>query len=266
MQVNDRDDRHAASRPHYVNLVPLAWPARRLTAEVKEDGYWVEVVISGRTAHVWNRHGILTEIIPLADPVVGTSVLYGEQLKGTQRSKRDPRHGNIILFDCVEYFGDDVRELPQHSRRAKAQDLVELLKHPRFDLVRSFASWSDAWDCVLAEDLEGLVLKDPMGAWGDPWFRMKQVFDVDFVCMGYVRDRHGVITSIRARAMVGDVLEVACEVPVYGRVRKAVNEAPDMHVGLVFKARGNDVTDSGALRSPRFLEWHADKTAEDSED
>ena len=242
MQIGDRDDRHAATRPRYIDLAPLEWPARRLTAEVKEDGQWVEVVISGRTAQVWSRHGILIEVIPIAEPVLGTSVLCGELLKGTARSK-GARAGQVVLFDCVEYFGDDVRGLPQHSRRSRTADIVGLLS-PRFELVQSFASWSMAWDYVLDNDLEGLVLKDPMVPWGVPWWRMKQVFEIDAEVLAV--DGNALVTT-------------AGRIPVYGDVRSAMMLYPEAHIGRVCKVRGNAITAKGKLRHPRFGEWHAEK-------
>ena len=262
MQIGDRDDRHAASRPSYIDLEPLAWPARRLTAEVKEDGQWVEIVVSGREAQVWNRHGILLEIVPLAKPALGASVLYAELLRGTTRSK-GTRKGQIVVFDCVEYFGDDVRGIGQHARRSRAGDLVEMIQHPRFEMVRSFVSWSAAWDYVIEHDLEGIVLKDPMAPYGDPWCRMKRVVDVDYACMGYRRDKRGTITAIEAGARVDGIIQKVGKVPVHGEARRIIMADPAGRIGHVFKARGNDLTAKGALRNPRFLEWHADKTLED---
>jgi len=248
MQIGDRDDRHAVSRPHYIDLRPQAWPAQRLAAEVKEDGQWAKVTLSGRTALVWNRHGILVDILALDEPVLGTSVLYGEFLKGTQRSKRDPRRLQIIIHDCVEYFGDDVSDLPQHGRRARAQDVLALVKHPRLEMVRSFADWAEAWDYVLAHDLEGLVLKDPLAPWGVPWMRMKRVVEVD-----------AEVLAVEPKALV----TTAGRIPIYGDVRAEVTADPERFIGRVAKVRGNSITAKGKLRHPRFGEWHAEKGRQD---
>ena len=259
-----RDDRFATRRPHFIDCEPGLFPAGNFVADVKEDGQWVRVDVEGRTATVWNRHGIQLEVIALDVDMGGHSVLYGEMLKGTTRSKADPRQGKIVVFDCEEMDGVDISGGRLDTRRSAATTTMwKMDRDDRFECVRMWTNPSHAWETAKAEDLEGIVIKDPSAPFGDPWYRMKRVHDLDYVCTGYVRNGAGEATALRGGVYRGAHIVDACKVPIHGTARRKVTVDPESFVGRVFKARGNDVTAKGALRAPRFVEWHADKEAGD---
>lgn len=263
MEKGHRDDRYATRRPEYIDLEPGQWPSRTCYAEIKEDGKLVSVVVENGKAQVWNRHGIFVEEIEVER--CGRCVLLGEMLTGTQRSKRDPRYGKIVIFDCVEHFLFNCETGRQEDRIDVAMRQVGAMYNDRFEMVRRFTDFDEAWQTVIDEDLEGLVFKDINGRFGDPWHRMKQVHDVDYCALGYVKNGRGVITGIKAGAYVSGSLKSVCRVPVYGAIRDQINGNSDGYMLKVFKARGNDIMDSGALRGAKFLEWHADKVYSDME-
>jgi len=235
-----RDDRKATKRPEYIDRAPEQWPTRCVVAEVKEDGMFVRVDIAGNVATIWNRHGVMLERRSVESDTYCT--LYGELLKGTQRSKSDERYGRIVVFDCVSFQGVNLRTHEQRERRQIAKRAV--LGIDFLDLVRQFSDWKEAWVYVVENDLEGLVFKDPGAEWGDPLMRMKQVFEVD-----------AEVLDVEPKALITS----AGKIPIYGAVRVAVAADPAAFIGRVVKARGNEITDNGKLRHPRFGEWHAEK-------
>ena len=258
-----RDDRFATRRPHFIDCEPGLFPAGNFVADVKEDGQWVRVDVEGRTATVWNRHGIQLEVIALDVDMGGHSVLYGEFLRGTTRSKADPRQGNFVVFDCVGWGWTDISGSRLDTRRVVAMGIVHKMDCARFEFVRWSDNPADLWEYVKAHDLEGIVIKDPSAPFGDPWYRMKRVHDLDYICTGYVRNGAGEATALRGGVYQGAHIVDVCRVPIHGQARRKVSADPEAFVGRVFKARGNDITAKGALRAPRFVEWHADKEAKE---
>jgi ATP-dependent DNA ligase len=259
MKPGHRDDRYATKRPTYVNLDIGEFPEGEFIADVKCDGKWVRVDIEGTTATVWNRHGILVETFEIPNEIHGHCILHGEMLTGTTRAKADPRYGKIVVFDCERVKGGDVLDEKLHRRRLWAFRTLQQMGSDRFEFVRWMHSPLLLWEYVVANGLEGIVIKDPSAPFGDPWYRMKQIVEVDFICTGVSHNRRTGHVSLEASTLRNGALVHVGNVPVYGLEQGTIAAHAGEYVGRVFKARGFEVTPKGGLRSPKFLEWHADK-------
>lgn len=256
--------RPASPRPPFEDLRPeqLAGDADGYDlVEPKHDGWWATVHVAAGEARVVSRKGRDVARLPVPDGV--SAVLCAEYLVGTQRAARSPLHGQLVVFDCLEAGGRDLRGLALEQRRAAAAAVVAALGAP-FHLVeqRPASDAAEMWRQVEAGTLEGVVLKDSRAPWGDAWARVKPHVDADYVCLGVTRGADGHVRSLVAGARVRGRLRPVCRVAGLARhERRALEAAPEAFVGRVFTAVGRERLRSGALRHGTFERWRDDKPA-----
>jgi ATP-dependent DNA ligase len=129
--------------------------------------------------------------------------------------------------------------------------------------------WKYLWDTYIQEyGYEGLVFKDSTSKYHDKnaWARMKAIVEMDYICTGFRNADEGT----KYEGMVGSVLGTLIDKEVYitcggitEKERKIFTENPELFVGQVFTAKGNNWYPSGAIRHPQFQRWRNDKEPED---
>ena len=209
---------------------------------------------------IYSRTGQLRDTWTV-DPGID-AVLVAEYLVGTSWAKASPEHRHLIVFDCLEHDGRDVRGEPQHRRRELAAGVVRTLSRRDVRMVGQYAArgWRRVWDDVVERDgFEGLAFKSSAAPYGAAWGRMKASVDADYVCIGVHRNAAGRPVSLAYGLYFGRTL---CPV---GTVRNGV--APwDLAragrlVGQVMLVTGQAIGASGAMRHPVFVGWREDKVA-----
>lgn len=144
----------------------------------KADGRFAEVAIADGWATLWSRRGTRLADWPVRDGVAAT--LVGEYLVGTQRARRDPDHGTIIVFDCVEAGGAELFAAPYLDRLCAAARVVGALADDRFALtVTHPVEDADAlWrQHVLRDGGEGIILRRSTAPWSADLCRIKPAFE-----------------------------------------------------------------------------------------
>ena len=190
------------------------------------------------------------------------ALILAEFLVGTSWAKASPEHRHLVVFDCLEVEGRDVRREPQHRRRKLAAEVVERLDREAVRMVEQYdtGGWRQVWnDLVESDGFEGLVFKSSEAPFGAAWGRMKASADADYVCTGVHRNAAGRPVSLAYGLYFGRTL---CPV---GTVRNGVApwdvERPERLVGEVMLVTGQSIGASGAMRHPVFVGWREDKVA-----
>jgi DNA ligase-1 len=231
--VAERTDDADISRPYPFFLayplesdpVALGAPAEWL-AEWKWDGIRSQVIRRAGATFIWSRgEALVTDRFPeiaeaaalLPDGVVidgeimgwkaGVPLPFADLQRRIGRTKLGPKiladvPVALIAYDLLELGGEDIRELPLATRRARLMDLLGG-RGTKAVLLPSPAIEAGTWDDVRAArdrarhvDAEGLMLKRLDSAYGvgrrrGAWWKWKvDPFSVDAVML-YAQPGHG---------------------------------------------------------------------------
>ena len=254
-------------RPHYQNLHPGEWPKEGYVS-VKFDGMWGTTVIEGDRALVYSRTGKLKATLALASADLDGSIFVGEYMTGTQRARKSQQHGCVMVFDVLVHKGRDVRGCDATDRTSIIGGEYPLIggRSPLRCVTHYCAGTGpELWqEQVVRGGHEGLVFIG-CGAFGEGWARMKASATVDYVCLGYEMGtgrNAGKVTAICGGLYREGRTQHVCTVAgLTDHWRDTLTAHGERYLGRVFTAAGKGVFESGALRHPSFVEWHADKTA-----
>ena len=183
------------------------------------------------------------------------------------------KNRNFYIFDCVEMNGVNITDMSLQSRITFGGEmfhrLKEELKFLRQLQVYKTHEWKSLWEEYIQEyGYEGLVFKDSRSKYHDKkaWARMKAVVEIDYICTGF-RDAD---KGTKYEGKVGSVLGTLIDKDVYvtcGGIteeqREVFTKMPEMYIGQVFTAKGNNWYPSGAVRHPQFIRWRSDKQPEE---
>ena len=246
--------------------------------EPKYDGIWVRVeFVKDKRIDIWSRHGQCKSSVYSDIPSgLDGCVLHGEFMYGSNWSSRMGLSGKSIIFDCTMYDGLNISGYPLDFRRQAANIILSRLKG--FDSERQFSiveqrpvSAMEYWwkELVLDKNWEGLIIKSSKAPFGATWARMKRIYEVDYVCLGFnqstaTKYKGKMVSSIKAGLMMPNgKFEVVCNVSgLDERLRTKLYDFPNQYIGKVLKASGKGIFENGAVRHPNFVEWHNDKLAE----
>lgn len=233
--------------------------------EPKMDGIWCEVQVANGVAIGYSRTGQEKARWSVSPELCAT--LHGELLIGSTWAKERGLTGQLHVFDCTSHCGMDVRGASQSHRRELAAAVVADVSGwhmvPSWSGTEAGAVWADL---VVAQDFEGVVVKDSRASWGVGWSRCKAQVDHDYVCIGweYGTGKNAAMpVSIVCGLYVDGVLQPVGK--VFGLAQEAdkIRTRPELYRGRVFSAIGNRRFASGALRHGLFAGWHKDKPASD---
>jgi ATP-dependent DNA ligase len=256
----------------------------------KYDGQWGTLVheLGDDTIRLWSRHGKLkkewTRTIYDALP---SFRLYGEYIFGTQYAQTSPYSGAFLGFDADFYDEEDISSEPFILRHNCMKEVLKPLgKLSRGEIdAQAIASDNYALDEVDAinkvihrrlaigdsfdNSIEGVVIKPLKGTLHTPWVRIKPIFTMDYVIMGFNQSdapkyKGKMVRSIRAGLWIEGTLTHLCDVSGLNEAdRKRFYEKPNLYVGKVIECSGKEIFNSGALRHPNFVRFHPEKLPED---
>ena len=236
------------------------------------DGIWGCMKISHGQWAIYSRTGKMKADGVLEDRTLD-AILLGEFMFGSHWGHKMGKNRNFYVFDCTEMNGVDIKDMTLESRLTFASEMFhrlagELKFLRRLDTYKTH-EWKRLWDeYILEYGYEGLVFKDSSSKYDDKkaWARMKAVVEMDYICTGF-RDAD---EGTKYEGMVGSVLGTLIDKDVYvtcggitEKERKLFTAMPEMYVGRVFTAKGNNWYPSGAIRHPQFRRWRDDKEPED---
>lgn len=262
-------------RPKFEDLLPGSDPGPSFdTVELKFDGRWGQLLVNDTPGRfeIWSRHGRLkTE--GSCDRGLPRAFFHGEEVAGTNWAKKSGFDGHFRAFAVQSLDGADLWHLSGDENRNVMVDFPweELGLWARPVSQWPASEWRRLWDEFVYSDrlpYEGLVFKHSRRPFGVGWGRMKRLYTVDYVCLGFntsdSSSYRGQAKSIIAGLYVGTSLRAVCNVMgLTERQRADFSANPDQYIGRVFIAEGKGLFDTGALRHPNFVDWHAEKRPEE---
>ena len=247
-------------------------PEQYDTVQLKMDCIWGCMKIGHGQWGIYSRTGKLKADGVLEDDTLH-GVLLGEFMFGSHWGHKMGKNRNFYVFDCVEMNGVDITDMTLKSRMTFSSEIFHRLKG-ELDFIRLLDvyethEWKRLWEEYIQEyGYEGLVFKDSSSKYSDKnaWARMKAVVEIDYICTGF-RDAD---EGTKYEGMFGSVLGTLIDKDVYVTVggiteeqRMMFTKMPEMYVGQVFTAKGNNWYPSGAIRHPQFQRWRNDKEPEE---
>jgi ATP-dependent DNA ligase len=236
------------------------------------DGIFGCMKVSHGQWAIYSRTGKMKDDGVLEDRTLD-AVLLGEFMFGSHWGHKMGKNRNFYIFDCIEMNGIDLRDMTLDSRLTFATEMFhrlvgELPFLRRLDTYETH-EWKRLWDeYILEYGYEGLVFKDSSSRYHDKnaWARMKAVVEMDYICTGFRDADEGTKYVGMVGSVLGTLIDKDVSVTVGGLTeveRKLFTEMPEMYVGQVFTAKGNNWYPSGAIRHPQFKRWRNDKDPED---
>ena len=247
-------------------------PEKYDTVQLKMDGIWGCMKVGHGQWGIYSRTGKLKADGVLEDDTLH-GVLLGEFMFGSHWGHKMGKNRNFYIFDCVEMNSVDVTDITLKSRITFAGEMFHRLKG-ELDFIRLLDvyethEWKRLWEEYIQEyGYEGLVFKDSNSKYSDKnaWARMKAVVEMDYICTGF-RDAD---KGTKYEGMVGSVVGTLIDKEVFitcgglsETQRDMFTKMPEMYIGQVFTAKGNNWYPSGAIRHPMFMRWRDDKEPEE---
>jgi|13_taG_2_1085334.scaffolds.fasta_scaffold02454_13 ATP-dependent DNA ligase len=251
---------------------------KTLHAEPKYDGRWGILIHEEGSPVITlysRRDQVQTSYVHPTLKSYPTFELHGEYIFGTNFAKSSDHEGKVILFDMT-YCGECLKSLSLTRRRATMLTMLDRFKVDGIELpfvaVQPIADFIEIFDKESIESLahyvsnpdlyEGVVIKDLSDPWGQPWYRIKPIFEMDYIIMGFNQSeapkyKGRMISSIQAGLYIGGKIEHVCNVSGLNEAeRTAMFQRPEDFVGSVFTASGKSLFKGGALRHPNFVRLH----------
>lgn len=174
-------------------------------------------------------------------------------------------------FDILMLRGVDVSKRTWRQRRKLLVSVIEEQRLPW--LIKTKRVLYDAGQFLqneLEKGGEGIVLKDPEGAYGERWIKAKRKSTYDVVITGYADP---VSTIYAAKGWFG-ALEIAQYVDgklkslgqvknMTDALRAKINANRKKYLGTVIEIEAETRLDSGKFRNPSVKQERPDKNAED---
>lgn len=241
-----------------------------------------EVIIPGKSDHtkMASRIGCLPEL------AIERQRLYGWVI--------------FVIWDCLMYRGDDIRQLPLIDRIEIRDQVIEDLKNkcpkgipPSRQYIRKTETGQGKkyFSELIARGEEGCILKNLDAPYYDGdgtdrpagvWMKKKVERVVELVVMGYKEAKEistkssgetsktkyaGLIGSIKLGAYVDDELvEVCYSSGMDDKLRKQISANRKRFLGKVAAIKCQSVMDTASgisLQNPRLIGWRDDKRPED---
>ena len=243
--------------------------------QLKMDGIWGCMVVKDGMMTIYSRTGKVKFEKPLEENSPIEGILLGEYMHGSHWGHKMGINGEFYIFDCLNFNGDDLKDMPLQERLQMAEGFLMMLTQSCdsdfVKMLQNFPSnvWSDVWDNYVTDQAyEGLVFKDSSSKYDDKgaWARLKNVVEIEYICHDFRPADVGTRYEGQVGAVIGTLNDKEVFVTCSGLTdaqRKSYTKHKDDYIGKVFTAKGNGWYPSGSIRHPKFVCWRADKEAEE---
>ena len=252
-----------------------------VVVQPKYDGRWglLHHEADSDTITLYSRHGkIQKQATNFRLKKFPEFKMHGEYIFGTSFAKQSDLEGKLIVFD----FEGNLRgyEPTLSNRMAFGLQNVLLLQQIGFDWIEMIESDvlfghtdTELITAILNGKrygkVEGVVLKQATSEFGDPWVRIKPIYDMDYVVMGFNQSDADSFKGKMVKSVIGGLyidgeLKEVCNVSgLANSDRASMYTNPEKYIGKVMTCTGKDIFKSGALRHPNFLRMHPEKQAQE---
>lgn len=245
-------------------------------------------ILDGEAVGFVNVNGVLTQDWGKAQSVLGS---------GVAKAKLRSKDITLVIFDVLEFGGNETTALPFKNRREFLEKLFATKNFKRVILTPQLAATDENHDDLVAKGYEGSMVKwldSPyaVGQRGRGWFKIKATDEADVVIMGFkpgessFRGMVGAIefgqfkTTHHPKCAFAGVTDydpgVNCGCPGYSQlvhrgrcsgmtmqVRQDMTANQSSYIGKVISLAYMTIMPSGALRHPQYKRTRDDKPAQE---
>ncbi len=218
-----------------------------------------------------------------------TSIMGCDAEKAVARQEKNGKL-HWVLFDILFLNGQDVRGYKESSRRKILEEnFLDHLTHmkrfigdhetaeaiiqywhlsDRYEIGASMISQDHmkTYEWLINEGFEGGMLKDTQAPYGQGWYKVKQVTEVDVICTGFTGGKgkyEGLIGAIKFGVLNkhGAIIEMGQAGGMDDETRCYMTKHGPHMIGDPLEVLCQEVTRKGewySLRHPRFSRWRTD--------
>jgi len=177
-----------------------------------------------------------------------------------------------VMFDILFFCGDDVRELPEGTRRKMLETVFadmsrfhECTRHWEMSERTSRNDLKKVYDSLIDNGYEGGMMKDTTKPYGKGWFKVKKVVDLDVVCTGFTDGTgkyKGKIGAIKFGVVrYGHYMEISQAGGMDDATRQHMTDNYNMYLGEPMSILAQEITKTKtgySVRHPRFVRMRPD--------
>ena len=179
---------------------------------------------------------------------------------------------NYVVFDILRHKGKDVTKLPYRERRELLKVVLDGLKlkngETRITLSEHYTEGKrELYEKIIHSGGEGIMLKNMNAAYYDSHFmeKVKKSIRWTMIISGYKPGKG------KNKGKVGSIGVVFYRktLIVYAggmddETRDQITAQQKDYIGVVVEIEGQELTEDGSVRHPRFIDFRIDKNPEDA--
>ena len=182
---------------------------------------------------------------------------------GSEWSTQENRSGKLYLFDICEHKGEDLRSLPYYQRHELLRKLKRESLPSHWSVIENYPTLQidSIWlNLVESGKFEGVVFRGLEDPWSAEIPRAKLTKTIDLRIVDFERG-NGQFANCLGALVAVDEQGITHSVGggLTTKMRKEIWSDKEKYRGRVFVCECKKIFESGKLRHPNFVEWHADK-------
>lgn len=220
-------------------------------------------ILDGEAVGFVNVNGVLTQDWGKAQSVLGS---------GVAKAKLRSKDITLVIFDVLEFGGNETTALPFKNRREFLENLFAAKSFKRVILTPQLAATDENHDDLVAKGYEGSMVKwldsrYAVGQRGRGWYKIKATDEADVVIMGFKPGENGftgMVGAIEFGQYRNGVLEHRGRCSgMTMQVRLDMTANQSSYIGRVISLAYMTIMPSGALRHPQYKRMRDDKPAQE---
>lgn len=179
----------------------------------------------------------------------------------------------LVIFDCLRYKGEKLIHLPLAERRIYLRKAYNILKQHKFPvsiekLIRR--SKKLYYRKIVGASGEGVMAKDLQapytpGKRTSAWIKVKPRNTYDFIILGFTsgtgKYKNQIGAIIYGALYEGERVEVGKSSGMTDSERLDMTRNPNKYIGKVAEFEAQEITRSGAMRHPEYIQLRPDLAA-----
>ena len=248
------------------------WDGVRILFFLNDSG---NKLLTRSGTNIVNKNPRFQKIVGILDGTIldsegVTSSNYLGDVQSLVHRKAASNQMKLVLFDCLRYKGERITYLPLRERIAYLKLVYRILKDLRYPvsmekLIRS--NKRTFYRKTVKSGGEGVMTKDLLAPYSpgrrtSSWIKVKPRNTYDFIIMGFTQGSGKYSNQIGAiiygTLYEGQVTKVGRSSGMTDKERLDMTRNPRKYIGKVAEFEAQEITRSGAMRHPSFVQLRPD--------